>query len=238
MKKIDFRSVSSKVVFKPVDESDKRYIRCRVLIVCEGKKTEPNYFRSFEMMKNNSDLVFEMDFDGGGINTIAVVDKAIELRNKARKAKRPYDTVWAVFDKDDFDDAVFDNAIIKAKNNGIRSAWSNEAFELWYVYHFDNRNTPMHRPQYKSIITQRIRENGFKDFTYEKNNDEMRRILSEYGGDEKRAIKYAERQEKVFTDQRYHSHNPATTVYKLVKLLRGEDKNFNNAIKKAIDAKE
>lgn len=25
-------------------------VRCRILIVCEGEKTEPNYFKSFDQM--------------------------------------------------------------------------------------------------------------------------------------------------------------------------------------------
>lgn len=27
------------------------------------------------------------------------------------------------------------------QNNGIEIAWSNEAFELWYLYHFQNVTT-------------------------------------------------------------------------------------------------
>ena len=117
---------------------DKRYIRCKVLIVCEGEKTEPNYFRSFHMMKNQSDLVYEIKSEGGRINTVDVVNLAIQLRDKAKKEGNPYDSVWAVFDKDSFPDDKFNQAIKKAEANGIGCAWSNEAFELWYVYHFDD----------------------------------------------------------------------------------------------------
>lgn len=74
-----------------------------------------------------------MDVDGAGANTKQVVEKAIELRDKATI---PYDRVWAVFDKDSFPDVKFNGAIQKAISNGIDVAWSNEAFELWYLYHF------------------------------------------------------------------------------------------------------
>lgn len=33
------------------DQINAHIIKCRVLIVCEGAKTEPNYFKSFHMMK-------------------------------------------------------------------------------------------------------------------------------------------------------------------------------------------
>lgn len=100
---------------KKLNIADMRYIRCRVLIVCEGEKTEPNYFRSFNMMKNSSGLVYEINCDGGGINTMQVVDKAIELKDKAERQGNPYDTVWSVFDRDSFKAADFDNAIAKAE---------------------------------------------------------------------------------------------------------------------------
>ena len=133
-------------------------IKCRVLIVCEGFKTEPNYFKSFHMMENSGGLVFEITNAGGGINTIKVVQKAIELRDKAIGDKKPYDITWAVFDKDSFDADKFDNAIKMANSNGIRCAWSNEAFELWYIYHFENRITPMSRNEYAHKITTLVRE--------------------------------------------------------------------------------
>lgn len=149
-------------------------IKCRVLIVCEGLKTEPNYFKSFHMMENSGGLVFEITNAGGGINTIQVVQKAIELRDKAIGDKKPYDITWAVFDRDSFDAADFDNAIHMAESNDIRCAWSNEAFELWYIYHFENRITPMSRKEYAHKITtlvqkkQKLKTGKKSTFVYKK----------------------------------------------------------------------
>ena len=42
-----------------------------------------------------------------------------------------------------------------------------------------------------------------------------------------RAIRYAQSQANSFDDTRFALHNPCTTVYKLVRLLRGEDQEFN-----------
>lgn len=169
-KKLRIEDLEQKIVIAPLSRQEIEHsIRCKVLIVCEGSKTEPNYFQSFSLMKNSSSLVFEVIPDGGGINTLAVVDKAIELRDKAAQRQNPYDSVWAVFDKDGFPDSDFDNAIQKAEQNGIGCAWSNEAFELWYVYHFDNRSTPMSRTNYQSVITSRVRERlGKNSYNYKK----------------------------------------------------------------------
>lgn len=141
-----------KIVLEQVAKDDNHYIHCRILIICEGEKTEPNYFKSFQLIKNSSSFVFDITTDGGGINTLDVVKEAIRLRDEAEKNGKPFDSVWAVFDRDSFDPNKFDDAINKASQKGINCAWSNEAFELWYVYHFDNRSTPMSRKDYKGII--------------------------------------------------------------------------------------
>ena len=219
-------------------------IKCRVLIVCEGLKTEPNYFKSFHMMENSGGLVFDITNGGGGINTTQVVEKAIELRNKAVSDGKPYDVTWAVFDKDSFDADKFDNAIKMARSNDIRCAWSNEAFELWYIYHFENRITSMPRTEYQKRITTLVRQKlkGKKtkntNFVYTKNNPDMRSILKECGCDEKLAIRWAKKQSETFGNNSFHLHNPCTKVYELVSLLRGEDTEFNEEIKMKMNSKK
>ncbi len=49
-------------------------------------------------------------------------------------------------------------------------------------------------------------------------------------GDEECAIRFAQGQEKAFHDKKFSMHNPCTTVYKLVRLLRGEDQAFNQML--------
>lgn len=236
-KKLNILDMQPKIVMEPISK-DSHYIRCRILIVCEGEKTEPNYFKSFSMMKNSSGLVYEVHCDGGRINTLQVVDKAIELKNKAIEKGNPYDDVWAVFDRDSFSSSDFDNAINKAYNNEIKCAWSNEAFELWYVYHFDARCTAMNRKDYEKVLNKRIKDAGYKNgkkaFTYKKNDPNIRNVLSKCNCDEKKAITYAENQASNFHDNKFHNHNPCTMVYKLVRLLIGEDKDFIKEIEKKL----
>lgn len=207
---------------KPVE------VVCRILIVCEGEKTEPNYFRSFGRI-NRGGVVYDIECDGGKINTIQVVNKAIALRDKAIKDNKPYDSVWAVFDKDSFTAKDFNAAIQKAGSHNIECAWSNEAFELWYIFHFAYRMTSMSRNEYQKAITDFIsrHENGY---SYRKNDSNMYRYLNQYGN-ESQAIKFAEKQANSFNHNRFAEHEPSTWVYRLVRLLRGEDKEFNNKIK-------
>ena len=211
----------------------------RVLIVCEGKKTEPNYFEAFRKI-NNGVFVIDMEVDGGGINTVGVVHKAIRLRDNAMVE---YDRVWAVFDKDSFPDANFNSAIIKAKKNNICCAWSNEAFELWYLYHFQNRVTAMKRQDYKDAISKAVNESPkYKKktpFVYQKNDaygdgTTNYDIMTKYGSMDN-AIQWAEAKSSEYDDEKFAKHNPCTMVFKLVKQLLGKDDELNDEIKRKVD---
>ena len=209
-----------------------RQIVCKILIVSEGTKTEPNYFEKFRTF-NRGTKVYDIKVEGESDNTINVVNKAIELKNKG-----DYDSVWAVFDKDSFPAERFNTAIIKAEKNDIGCAWSNEAFELWYLYHFVNRVTAMSRTEYKKAISDAVNKSPkYKSKTtykYEKNDPDNYRIMTTYGSMED-AIKYAESTSKTYTDKYYATHNPCTMVYKLVRLLIGQDAYFNDYVKKKVE---
>ncbi|MDE7074876.1 MAG: RloB family protein [Odoribacter sp.] len=212
-------------------------VRCRILIVCEGEKTEPNYFKAFDQMQHGS-MVYKVECEGGKINTMQVVEKAIELRNKAIASGNPYDTVWAVFDKDDFPASSFNEAIKKAEQEQIGCAWSNEAFELWYVFHFVNRITAMKRKEYQHTISTQVNKSQHytqkTKYVYQKNDPQTHAIMTTYG-DEDRAILFAQKQADSFKDTRYATHNPCTMVYKLVRLLLGKDEEFNRKIKEDLN---
>ncbi len=209
-----------------------RTIVCKILIVCEGTKTEPNYFEAFKRL-NHGTTVYDIEVKGLGANTTSVVDKAIDLKSKGN-----YDRVWAVFDKDSFSDDKFNRAIIKAEKNGICCAWSNEAFELWYLYHFVNRTTGMSRTEYQTAISKAVNSSTkYKlktAYEYKKPDKNHFEIMTRYGSMDN-AIKFAEAQSQTYTDQRYATHNPCTMVFKLVRQLIGQDAELNVEIKNKIE---
>lgn len=215
---------------------EKVNITCRILIVCEGSKTEPNYFEAFNK-KRYGTVVFDLTFDGGGISTTQVVDKAIELRDKAKANNAPYDRVWAVFDKDSFSDAKFNAAIQKAAANDIECAWSNEAFELWYLLHFVERTTFMDRTKYEKAISEAINNSpnykSKKKYSYAKNDPANYQIMNTYGS-QSDAIKRASDLKESYEDFCYAKHNPCTTVFKLVEQLIGKDGTLNKELNNQI----
>ncbi len=213
---------------KKVKKSKPRELVTYFLIVCEGEKTEPNYFKSFP--KKVGKFIYDIKFDGGGISTLKVVEKAIELRDKS---KQKYDRVWAVFDRDSFKANSFNNAIFKARANNIGCAWSNEAFELWYLLHFHNRITAMHREEYMNAIEKAVnaklgkKKNAFK---YKKNDTEMYSLLNKTGSQDS-AIKWAKELAENNTGEQFANYNPQTMVFKLVEELNGQSEELNAELK-------
>ena len=53
-------------------------------------------------------------------------------------------------------------------------AWSNEAFELWYLLHFQYYENAMARKDFKGLLESHLKPLLGNDFRYEKNNDQMR----------------------------------------------------------------
>jgi RloB-like protein len=114
----------------------------RILIVCEGLNTEPDYFDHFK--KQFRLVATDIITIGGAGETIGVIERANKERQRA-----DFDQIWVVFDKDDFPAAHFDKAILLAESMEFGVAISNQAFEYWLLLHFeDHQCGPMHRNKY------------------------------------------------------------------------------------------
>jgi hypothetical protein len=184
------------------------------LIVCEGEKTEPKYFEALE--KELPLGTVELKIAGTGLNTLGLVNYDIKQRDNAL---RKYDRVWAVFDKDDFPSRNFNNAIRKATANNINCAWTNQAFELWFLLHFQYVDTGMNRDQYKGYLEREIKaKSGNAVYMYLKNDPDTFLNLKRYGN-QSQAIIWAEQLKQKYTDQRYAYHNPCTRVHELIEEL-------------------
>lgn len=110
-----------------------RNLQVHFLIMCEGKSTEPNYFKN--LIKDKRSAILTCKIQGAGKGTIALIEETSRKKCELEKSNSmEFDRVWVVFDKDDFTD--FNEAIKQAKKKDFRCAWSNSAFELWYCLHF------------------------------------------------------------------------------------------------------
>ncbi|MBP0028097.1 RloB family protein [Roseofilum sp. Guam] len=181
-------------------KQDIRKLKQRFLIICEGTKTEPNYFRSFRVPK---DVV---KVKGLGRNPSQLVDYASHLNDE----DGDYDRVWCVFDRDSWKLQDFHSALSSAKNKGFEIAYSNPKFELWYLLHFDYCDSAIPPEKYDSKLS------SYMGKTYEKNNKNMYELLRDR---QKKAIERAEQLLEQYDPANPAKDNPSTTVHQLVKAL-------------------
>ena len=156
------------------------------LIVCEGTKTEPNYFIEAinEINKNIEDeYKLKVKVIGTGRNTISLVKSVEDLQVEIDKYNNrliPYSKIFVVFDKDNFSDKSFDEAIKMCIQNGYIPLWSNQAIEFWFLLHFNYIDGKMDRKNYAIKINKKIKKKGLK-YTYHKNDSKIYSKLCKHG---------------------------------------------------------
>ncbi|MCF7919219.1 MAG: RloB family protein [Candidatus Cloacimonetes bacterium] len=209
-------------------ESERVYSNS-ILIVCEGKKTEPNYFKGFQV----SGVVVEII--GLGNNTDFLVRDAVEIWKDYANDGKYYEHLWCVFDHDDFPQENYNQAFVTISTEQeklnkryekkvgrkiqIKIAYSNEAFELWYLLHYDYHTSGISRSRFKAMLTKKM---GKK---YKKNDTGMYDFLQELsvnknGAEGQRfAIENAKRLRVFHNCNDPQNHNPCTNVDELVEEL-------------------
>ncbi len=105
-----------------VRSHETRAAKEKILIVCEGKNTEPSYFRQFRYAAAS---IEKLEIIGEGYNTLSLVARAEELAKKYKGYE-----VWCVFDADPKPDNPsqlqnFNAAIAKAEKLGFKLAYSH-----------------------------------------------------------------------------------------------------------------
>lgn len=195
------------------------------MIVCEGIETEPNYFEAFQKIGRDTKTATIQIIREGGVS-ITVVKKAKKLKDDGSYGE---DEVWCVFDRDakkeNNNQQNFNDAIRLAIENKVNLAISNDAFELWYLLHYEYYESETHRSDLKEMLSSKTRL-GEK---YKKNCDDMYEKLKDKQAN---AIKYARKLlsnygidcnnlDNLTLEERtrIHNQNPSTTVYKLVEKL-------------------
>ncbi len=142
-----------------------RQVNKRVLIVCEGSKTEPSYLRD---MVRDYGIHGDVEVTGDcGSAPISVVDRAIELFESGGS----YDFVYCVFDRDSH--TTFNQAIAKVLQYKLERYERRElvhaakfvaipsvpCFEFWIMLHYSSAAPPM--PLYDHVIPRLKKIEGF-----------------------------------------------------------------------------
>jgi hypothetical protein len=139
----------------------RRLPKKKIVIVCEGKLTEPRYFQDFLTLQNST-LVSVQTIGGCGV-PVSVVERAVSEREAllatARRTRDSFDAafeVWAVFDRDAHPHTQVPDAFALAAENEIKVAYSNPCFEVWGLMHFALWAKPGHHHETQRDLKERL----------------------------------------------------------------------------------
>lgn len=136
----------------------------KILIVCEGQKTEPNYFNELKDFYQLNTANVEVDGSCGS-DPWSVYRHAQECVRKAKKDNDPYDKIYCVFDKDKHTTYQKTLDTIATKKSFI-TINSVPCFEYWLLLHFTYTTQPFDASGNKSAGDKTI--------------DELRKYLPDY----------------------------------------------------------
>jgi hypothetical protein len=184
-----------------------------ILIVCEGGKTEPNYFtelkKAFRLSNANVRIC------GLGSDPLSVVNFAIETSRQ----EQAFDRVYCVFDRDRH--TTYHAALDKVKRtrlgkgSKIFAISSVPCFEFWLLLHFIYTTRPFDAPPGDSICAGVIEELKKYLPAYQKGNQN---VFNKIRDKLDNAITNARRVKEFH--QTSGTDNPSTMVHSLVEYLR------------------
>ena len=125
----------------PVRSPMLRPVKITILIVGEGQKTEPNYFRELKL-EDNVTAKFSLTVKKGhGRSPGGVIEEALRYKLQAENRGEYYDEVWCVLDVEGPDKhESLERAVVVARRNDITLCLSNPCFEVWLLAHFVRRS--------------------------------------------------------------------------------------------------
>ena len=127
----------------------------RLVLYCEGKVTEPEYFRAFRNAYRISRLQVEIVGLGSGPPKIvaeAVKTYRANQRDFRRQKTTCLDQVWAVFDRDEHRE--YEACIQQCEHIGLQLAYSNPCFELRLLLHQCEMDRPITRHEAQRMCQQ------------------------------------------------------------------------------------
>jgi len=157
----------------PKRRSRGRALKTTILIVGEGDKTEPNYFRELRREDAVATRFAVTVKKGRGRSPEAVVREAVQHKKRQKSGGEGYDEVWCVVDVEGpANRQLIGDAEKLARRNGVTLCLSNPCFEIWLLAHFERTAKPYN--DCKETIEQlkkHWREHCGQD--YRKNDDRL-----------------------------------------------------------------
>lgn len=204
---------------KPLSRSNaqKKEPRTKIVVVCEGKVTEPHYFEQFKAIHRN--ILVDVKTIGGCGVPVSVVERAIEerdnLRRAARKLRDSFEAVfevWAAFDRDEHPCGQVQRAMNLANQNGVFVAYSNPCFEVWGLMHYSCYSRPGHHREAQAAL--KLQLDGY---CHERNPIiDPRKLEPKYFS----AVSNAQRAINLRSEEGTENGDPSTSVFLLTERIR------------------
>jgi hypothetical protein len=190
--------------FRLARERPTREVRRRFLLVCEGKVTEPDYFRPFSRSRL-ADV--DVEVVGAGAVPVTLLAKAIELFDGCQRDAKP-DEVWLVFDRDQH--LRVREVLQSARAKGFRVALSVPSVELWLLLHFRRQSRHFERDEALRAV-----ERELPGYDKHLSDEQFGQLANKFGT----AVSNAEGLLKAVTRDGDPLKNPHTTFPHLVRSL-------------------
>ena len=131
------------------------------IIFCEGRNTEPGYFKALHRYYSGA-LIDVQTIGGVGVPMTLATQAAARVENirNPRDSHDAGDQVWAVFDRDDH--PQHEEAVMHCENNGVGVGRSNPCFEVWLLLHIEDYHKPDNRDAVQKHLNKCILEYDHK----------------------------------------------------------------------------
>ena len=192
----------------------KRKPKHTIFIACEGKNTEPLYFENIkEIEEDRENYPFSITIYPDRECDVNPKTDALGLVNVAIDAKKQYNEVWVVFDKDGY--TKHKEAFELARKNDVNIAFSSISFETWILFHFERNQSQFLKSA--NIINDKFVNNESYLTDYNKTGEFN---VYPYISDKiVKAYQNAAWIRKVSQSENIYDNNPYTDVDLLVKYL-------------------
>ena len=197
--------------------------RKRVLIVCEGSITEPQYFKYLRQRASKTNIEVEICGEECGAAPISVVNFAEKRANLEGPQKEGgYDLVFCVFDRDEHAD--FERALSRVQSlnkaqskflaGAIRAICSYPCFEIWLIFHYRFTRKPYTKSGNKSsasVLIEELRSIGvFSAYKKELTNDMLDDLY------EKTTVAVRNSKKASEDVRKTYAFNPSTEIHYLM----------------------
>lgn len=207
-----------------------------IIIACEDEASAPTYFKMLvKQLRDVKKITPDSFVIAKHTNThpTGILEDLVNHKCKfSGKAYKNFQHKWIVIDRDKervdgggHSVQDFNNALVRAKRLKIEVAYSNDAFELWYLLHFNYLDGAISRDDLLTKVIEKLRALNVSKFAQLdrdtiKQADVTKHIFEELQTLQNTAIDNAKRLMSFHGEgHNPENDNPSTTVHKLVELL-------------------